>query len=167
MHQGCRRFFMGVKMFKVKVSLKARALRYLSMREHSRLELGRKLSRYAEEADDVPALLDVLVSAQFLSEERFSASLVRRRQARFGNQRILLELQSHHIEKTEIEKIKSQLIESEAVRAIEVLHRKYRLEPADHIERAKQMQFLQKRGFSGGAIQAAMRAKRDNEDGDA
>ena len=39
-----------------KPSLKARALRYLSAREHSRLELARKLARYAEETDDIEAL---------------------------------------------------------------------------------------------------------------
>ena len=42
------------------LSLKGRALRFLSMREHSRLELGRKLAKYAEEGDDVEALLDFL-----------------------------------------------------------------------------------------------------------
>ena len=38
------------------LSLKGRALRYLSQREHSRFELRRKLSKYAEEGDDVDAL---------------------------------------------------------------------------------------------------------------
>lgn len=154
-------------MFKPKISLKARALRYLSMREHSRLELSRKLSRYAEESDDVAGLLDALEAAKFLSAERFSESLVHRRQTRFGNQRIFAELQSHGLDKIEIDKIKSALIESEAIRAIEVLHKKYRLEPDGHSERAKQMHFLQQRGFSSKAIQAAMRAPRENEaDGD-
>jgi regulatory protein len=153
-------------MLKLKISLKARALRYLSMREHSRQELGRKLSRYAEESDDVPALLDFLEGAKFLSAERFSESLVRRRQARFGNQRILSELQSHDLDKTEIEKMKAQLMDTEASRAIEVLHRKYRAAPADHLERAKQMQFLQQRGFSGKSIQAALRACRDGDEVD-
>jgi regulatory protein len=155
---------MGVKMLKLKISLKARALRYLSMREHSRLELGRKLFRYAEESDDVPALLDLLEASKFLSAERFSESLVRRRQARFGNQRILSELQSHNLDKNEIEKMKSQLTESEAARAIEVLHKKYCMEPADHMERLKQMQFLQQRGFSGKSIQTAMRASRESDE---
>ena len=35
------------------LSLKGRALRFLSMREHSRLELKRKLARHAEEGDDL------------------------------------------------------------------------------------------------------------------
>ena len=63
-------------MAKLQISLKARALRYLSAREHSRQELGRKLARYAQEGDDVEALLDTLEAAKFLSQSRFSESLV-------------------------------------------------------------------------------------------
>ncbi len=76
-------------MAKLQVSLKARALRYLSAREHSRQELARKLMRYAQEGDDIDALLDTLTEANFMSETRFSESLVNRRAARFGNSRIL------------------------------------------------------------------------------
>ena len=151
-------------MFKPKISLKGRALRYLSMREHSRVELSRKLSRYAEESGDVAVLLDALEAAKFLSAERFSESLVHRRQARFGNQRIFAELQSHGLDKVEIDKIKSALIESEVSRAVEVLHRKYPLAPEGHVERAKQMHFLQQRGFSSQSIQAAMRASREADE---
>jgi regulatory protein len=64
------------------LSLKARALRYLSMREHSRLELGRKLARYAEEGDDIEALLDFLEKNNWLSQERFAESLIHRKAVR-------------------------------------------------------------------------------------
>ena len=65
-------------------SLKARALKYLAAREHSRLELGRKLARYADENDDIEALLDWLEVNKFLSQSRFSESLINRRAQRFG-----------------------------------------------------------------------------------
>jgi regulatory protein len=58
-----------------KPSLKARALRYLSAREHSRQELARKLARHAQEGDDINAVLDWLTAQKFLSEERFAESL--------------------------------------------------------------------------------------------
>ncbi|MBI3285093.1 MAG: recombination regulator RecX [Burkholderiales bacterium] len=148
-------------MAKPQISLKARALRYLSMREHSRVELGRKLARYAEEGDDVDALLDALESAKYLSGERFSESLVNRRQARFGNNRILAELQSHGLEQHEIEQVKEDLLASELARAIEVLHRKFPAAPTDRKEKMKQAAFLQQRGFSSRAIQAALRTPRD------
>ncbi|MDE2429024.1 MAG: recombination regulator RecX [Burkholderiales bacterium] len=147
-------------MVKPQISLKARALRYLSMREHSRAELARKLSRYAEDGDDIQSLLDALESAKYLSGERFSESLVHRRQARFGNNRILAELQSHGLHADEIAHVKEGLRESELERALDVLHRKFPLAPVDHKEKMKQAAFLQQRGFSSNTIQAAMRAER-------
>ena len=42
------------------LSLKARALRLLALREHSRAELQSKLARHVQEGDDLPALLDQL-----------------------------------------------------------------------------------------------------------
>ena len=144
-------------MAKMQMSLKARALRYLSAREHSRLELGRKLSAYAQEGDDVEALLDQLEAAKFLSETRFSESLVRRRSPRFGNSRILMELQSHGIEGEALTEIKAGLADDECVRASAVLRRKYETPPGDATERAKYMRFLQQRGFSHRAIQAALK----------
>lgn len=145
-------------MAKPPLSLKGRALRYLAMREHSRLELGRKLARYAQEGDDVEALLDALEAARFLSQERFAESLVHRRTARFGNQRILTELQSHRIDDAALAGIREQLAgDDEAARARAILERKYRQPPADAAERARRMRFLQQRGFSHEAIKSAMR----------
>jgi regulatory protein len=144
-------------MAKLQISLKARALRYLSAREHSRLELGRKLSRYAQESDDVEALLDTLEAAKLLSQSRFSESLVNRRSARFGNNRILSELQSHGIKGDALDGIKASLAQDEVARACEVWRRKFQSFPTDAKERAKQARFLQQRGFSMNAIQAALR----------
>jgi regulatory protein len=145
-------------MAKTQMSLKARALRYLSMREHSRLELGRKLARHAQEGDDVGLLLDQLEAAKFLSQERFAESLVRRRAARFGNSRILLELQSHGIDTSTLAEDPGELMQDENQRACVALARKYDNPPADAIERAKYMRFLQQRGFSHRAIQAALKS---------
>ncbi len=151
-------------MAKLQMSLKARALKYLSAREHSRLELTRKLSRYAQEGDDVEALLDTLEAAKLLSQSRFSESLVHRRAARFGNSRILSELQTHGIDGEALSDIKASLSQDEAARAREVWRKRFDHAPADASERAKQMRFLQQRGFSHGAIQAAMRAADAAED---
>jgi regulatory protein len=151
-------------MAKLQMSLKARALKYLSAREHSRLELGRKLSRYAQEGDDVEALLDWLEASKFLSQSRFSESLVHRRAARFGNSRILSELQSHGIDADALSDIKTSLAQDETLRAREVWRKKYSHPPADAAERAKQMRFLLQRGFSSSAIQAAMRNLGESDD---
>lgn len=145
------------------LSLKGRALRYLSQREHSRIELGRKLTRYAEEGDDVDALLDFLEKNNWLSTERFSESLVNRRAGRFGNSRILAELQMHGVQGEALQEVKAGLTDTETERAREVWERKFGKVPEDAAERSKQMRFLMQRGFSQGAIRAALQG-RDPDD---
>jgi regulatory protein len=146
------------------LSLKARALRFLSMREHSRLELGRKLSKYVEEGDDVDALLDFLEKNNWLSQERFSESLIHRRAARFGNSRIIAELQSHGVNGEALQELKSGLADSEVERACEVWRRKFGEVAADAEGRGKQMRFLMQRGFSQRAVRAAMRGTCPDDD---
>ena len=145
------------------LSLKGRALRFLSMREHSRLELGRKLSKYAEEGDDIAALLDFLENNNWLSQERFSESLVNRRAARFGNSRIVAELQSHGVKGEVLQELKAGLADSETARACEVWQRKFSAVASDPVERSKQMRFLMQRGFSQKAVRIAMKGEVDDE----
>ncbi|NML61530.1 recombination regulator RecX [Massilia sp. RP-1-19] len=148
---------------KPRLSLKGRALRYLSMREHSRLELGRKLSRYAEEGDDVEALLDFLEQNNWLSQERFSESLVHRRSARFGNSRIMAELQSHGLGGEALQEVKAGLAGTEMARARELWQRRFGTVATDPAERNKQMRFLMQRGFSQRAVFTALKGEPDDE----
>ena len=146
------------------LSLKGRALRYLSMREHSRLELARKLFRYAQEGDDIEALLDWLEQAKFLSQGRFVDSLIHRRSARFGNQRIVQELQSHGVQGEELGEAKAALAIDEVARARQVWQGKFGVPASDAAGRAKQMRFLLQRGFSYQAVRAAMKLESDEAD---
>lgn len=146
------------------LSLKGRALRYLSMREHSRLELGRKLARYAEEGDDVNVLLDFLEKNNWLSQERFCESLLNRRAARFGNNHIVAELESHGVDGEALADLKAGLADSEAARASEVWRRKFGTVAADAAERSKQMRFLLQRGFSQRAARVAMQGLEETFD---
>ena len=141
------------------LSLKARALRFLSMREHSRLELERKLARHAEEGEDVNALLNFLEKNNWLSQERFSASLIHRREARFGNSRIMAELQSHGIHGEALAELKAGLLDSETARACEVWQRKFGAVAKGPEERVKQVRFLMQRGFSSKALRVAMQGR--------
>jgi regulatory protein len=56
------------------------------------------------------------------------------------------------------------LAENEEARAREVWLRKFGHAPVDAAERAKQVRFLQQRGFSHRAIRAAMQSGRDNDE---
>ena len=76
------------------LSLKGRALRLLSQREHSRTELATKLARHVQEGDDLNAVLDDLQAKDFINANRVAESLVHRRAARLGTQRLVQELRS-------------------------------------------------------------------------
>lgn len=147
----------------MQLSLKGRALRYLSMREHSRLELRRKLARHAEEGEDVEALLDLLEAANWLSQERFSEALIHRREARYGNSRIVAELQSHGVGGAALQELKAGLVEGETERAREVWRRKFGDVASDPAQRNKQVRFLMQRGFSQRAVQAAIKGYEPDE----
>lgn len=130
------------------LSLKGRALRYLSAREHSRSELARKLARHTEDPAEVERVLDELAAKGWLSTERFVESVVHRRAARFGTARIQHELQQHGVHGAEAAAALDTLRQSEPERALEVWQRRFGTPPATPAEKAKQMRFLAGRGFS-------------------
>lgn len=151
-------------MTKLPLSLKARALGFLAAREHSRPELCRKLMRYAKDDDDIEALLDELEAAKLLSQSRFAESLIHRRASRFGNSRILSELQSHGIDPDALADIKTNLAQDEIGRAREVWRKKFGVTPVDATERAKQARFLLQRGFSSSVVKTVINSGSDSYD---
>jgi regulatory protein len=133
-------------------SLKARALRFLAAREHSRVELRRKLAPHAAEPAEIEAVLDELERAGWLSAERYVASVVHRRAARLGTARVKAELQGHGLDPALVAEAVQQLRGSELERAREVWQRRFGTPPSDPAQRAKQMRFLAGRGFAGDVI---------------
>jgi regulatory protein len=77
-----------------KLSLKGRALKLLAQREHSRLELQRKLAAHVEEGDDLNAVLDELEQRGFISVERVVESVLRSKAGRYGAARLVHDLRS-------------------------------------------------------------------------
>jgi regulatory protein len=140
------------------VSLKARALRLLAMREHSRVELERKLAEHAADAAELRALLDALEAQGWLDAQRFAASLVRRR-ARYGSARIAQELRSHGLADAQVEQaLREREGGDEAARALAALRRRHPQPAADAKERARQQRFLLARGYTADAVRAALKA---------
>jgi regulatory protein len=76
------------------LSLKGRALRLLTGREHSRAELERKLAPHEGTPGELAAVLDKLAAKDLQSEQRAVDSLVHRRSAKLGSARIRTELTS-------------------------------------------------------------------------
>ena len=135
------------------LSLTGRTLRLLSTREHSRAELERKLARFEEEPGALAKVLDILQAKDFINESRVLESVIHRRSAKLGAQRIKQELQAKGLEPEAVAKALDTLRTSEVERAREVWRKKFGGPAQDAGGRAKQMRFLAGRGFGGDAIQ--------------
>ncbi len=134
------------------ISLKGRALRLLSGREYSRLELERKLARFEEVPGSLAKALDELTAKHFIDEQRVLASVVHRRAAKLGAVRIQQELQGKGLDPQAVAEAVSDLRATELARAREVWRKKFGEPAADPKARASQMRFLASRGFSGDVI---------------
>lgn len=138
-------------------SLKGRALRLLSQREHSRAELMRKLAAYEEEPGTLAQALDELESRGFISEARVVQSVLHQRAGRLGGARIRQELQAKGIGAEAVAEAVRGLQDSELARAQAVWRRRFGELPTEPRERARQTRFLLTRGFSGETVQRVLR----------
>ena len=137
-------------------TLRERAMRLLARREHSRAELGRKLAAHARPEGGLEALLDDLSRRKFLSDERYAESRAHALSRKYGAARIAHELRAKGLDKGLAEQTVKGARATEVDRAREVWLRKFRVAPKTREERAKQMRFLQSRGFSFDAIRAVV-----------
>src|SRR6266496_6018566 len=137
-------------------SLRERALRLLARREHSRAELAKKLQVHSRPGDDLEALLDDLSRRKLLSDERYAESRAHALSRKFGAARIAHELRARGLDKDLADKASKPARATELERARDVWRRKLRSAPKTREERARQMRFLQSRGFSFDAIRAVV-----------
>ncbi|MBK8324157.1 MAG: recombination regulator RecX [Betaproteobacteria bacterium] len=127
--------------------LRARALRLLARREHSRAELRRKLSPHVEGGIDLEALLDDFTKRGWLSEERFVEQTVRAKSRKYGPLKIANHLREKGIGEADIESALSQAKSEEGEALASAWRTRFGRPPADDAEKAKQVRFLQQRGF--------------------
>jgi len=138
-------------------TLRERALRLLARREHSRAELARKLRPHVVAEDDLESLLDELSKRRQLSDERYAESRANALSRKFGAARIAQELRAKGVDKGLAQDAAASARSTEVERARAVWLRKFRKPAESREERAKQMRFLQSRGFSFDAIRAVIR----------
>jgi len=139
------------------ISLKGRALRLLSGREHSRAELQRKLRPHETEPGELAKALDELEAKGFISEQRVIESVVHRRSVKLGASRVRQELQAKGLDPQAVAAAVAGLQGSEEARAREVWRKKFGQPPRDAAEHGKQMRFLLTRGFGAEVVRRVVR----------
>ncbi|MGJ7509474.1 recombination regulator RecX [Variovorax sp. GT1P44] len=138
-------------------SLKGRALRLLSQREHSRAELERKLAKYEEQPGTLALALDELSAKDFISEARVVQSVLHQRAGRHGAARVRQELLHKGIALDAVAEAVASLQGNELERAREVWRRRFGELPQDATERARQVRFLLARGFASAVVAKVLR----------
>ncbi len=139
-------------------------MRYLARREHSRAELHAKLQPYVQEGEDLDAVLDELEKRNWLSDARAASQMVDAKRGRFGTQRISHELRQKGIAENLIDQAMPELRETELEAAREVWRKKFGTLPQDQKEKARQVRFLQLRGFSLDTVLKVLKLSSATED---
>lgn len=137
--------------------LLSRALALLSRRDASRAEFVAKLIAAGHEKTEVEGAADWCQSQGFLNESRYVEGAARRLSAKYGVSRVTHTLRSKGVTEAAIAEVTPDLKDNELAQAKAIWLRKFREPPADANARAKQIRYLQSRGFSFEIIKRVIR----------
>ncbi len=175
----------------VVVSLRERALRILVRREYSRLELRRRLLEHAASEEELDALLDTLEQKKQLSDQRYAESRARVLGRKYSSARIGQELRRQGVGDVDMAQAMHDARAADLQRARTIWQRKFGSRPSFGLnddgsnnasnnasndassdassdrtnntaaERARQIRFLQSRGFSFDIIRQVIAGSAD------
>ena len=136
---------------------------YLARREHGRGELLDKLTRFGFDADVAADAVGQLIADGLQSDERFAEAFVRSRISQGkGPAVIRADLRQRGLAESLIDIALEDADEDWRALARDVRLKKFGSDtPLDFREKARQMRFLQSRGFEQDHIQAAVSADPD------
>ncbi len=136
--------------------IRMKAMDALARRDYARVELQRRLLQYCADVDIVESIVQDLVDSGLQSDARFAQSFIRYRAGRgYGPARIRQELVQRGTEPAQIA-LAFEICEIDwQQRAAEVRNKKFgAATPADYKAQARQMSFLNYRGFETDQISA-------------
>lgn len=125
------------------------AIAALARREHSELEMRRKLKQKGFSEEDINRSVGQLIENNLLSDERFTESYINmRRQRGYGPLRIAQELRERGID----ESLASDFIDRNNPEWRQLMRQQYarkygQVVAEDYAEKAKRARYLQSRGF--------------------
>lgn len=151
---------------KAKPSLRVQALKFLARREYTRVELKARLESEDTDAAELEALLDEFSRRGWISETRVVEQVTHARRARYGSRRIRQELETKGVPDELISEAMQDLKETDLAAARGVWQRKFGRAPQNANERARQVRFLQFRGFPLDLALRVVREAGDDPDAD-
>ncbi len=139
-------------------SLKARAIAALARREHSRAELRARLVATVAPPEEVDVALDEVAALGYLSDARFAQSEVSRKAGAWSRRAIAESLKGKGVP-AEVAAAAMEAHGTEDGDAMVALwRRRFGAPPANERDKARQVRFLQSRGFALSAIFKLLRS---------
>ena len=140
------------------------SIRLLARREHSRLELQRKLEARDFVRGDITPVLDALESEGLLSDERFAEMFSRTRvENGQGPLKIRADLQARGVSGEVIDHALELVDDSWLVHCRAAWQRRFGVAPADRREWSRQARFLANRGFSAEHVRRVLDAVAEDD----
>jgi regulatory protein len=137
--------------------LRQQAIRLLARREHTRVELARKLSGLGT-TEEIDAVLADMEASQLQSDNRTAESYLRSNASRLGASRLRHTLKTRGVAPEMIDEQMAQAgLPDEIERARAAWSRKFDTAPANPKEWARQARFLQSRGFAGDVVRRLLK----------
>ena len=133
-------------------SLKARAIGFLARREYARAELRERLLATGAEREEVDALLDSLAEEGYLSDVRYANALVRQKSGGYSRRAIAHTLKSKGVAGETAAGALAEAEPDDYATMVALWQRRFGTAPANDREKARQVRFLQSRGFGLSAI---------------
>ena len=146
---------------------KVLAVRWLARREYSRSELTQRLRQRGIAAEEIERVLDELAAAGYLSDARYAQAVVAQRAGRFGKRAIVYALKERGIGAADAQTALAPLAETDELADAQALwQRRFGAAPANDREKARQVRFLQARGYSLSTALRVLRAAGSGEGND-
>lgn len=133
-------------------TLKARAIGLLARREYARAELRERLLASGAARDEIDALLDELATLGYLSDGRYANAVVRQKEGEFSKRAIGSALKAKGVPSEAASEALAAIETDDHAALVALWQRKFGNAPKDEREKARQVRFLQSRGFSLSAI---------------
>ena len=132
--------------------LRQQAIKLLARREHTRVELARKLAGLGTQ-EEIAGVLAEMESLQLQSDDRAAENYLRSNASRLGASRLRQTLKTRGVASEMIDAQMAQAdLPEEIDRARAAWSRKFSEVPANQKEWARQARFLQSRGFASDII---------------
>lgn len=144
-------------------ALKARAIAHLARREWSRAELARRLVAAGAARAEVDRTLAELAAEGYLSDERYAQALVRQKSATMSRRALAETLKAKGVTDDVARDALANLATDDDATLVALWRRRFGHAPKDDRERARQVRFLQSRGFALSAIVKLLRAPPSDE----